>query len=83
VAIRSLPKLLKCDLKEWLRNPRAMSLAAIACSCNSSAWISLSPFEKTYRSNARFKYQNFIQGKSIKYNKRKTIQKTSGRLDCC
>jgi len=31
-----VPKLLKCDWQEWPRNPRAMSLAAIACSCNSS-----------------------------------------------
>jgi len=32
----SVPKLLKCNWQEWPRNPLAMSLAANACSCNSS-----------------------------------------------
>jgi len=31
-----LPKLLKCNWQEWIRNLRAMFLAAYACSCNSS-----------------------------------------------
>jgi len=33
-----LPKLLKRNWQEWPRNPSAISLAANACSCNSS-WI--------------------------------------------
>jgi len=43
-----ITKLLNCNWQEWLRNPRTMSLAANACSCNSSFILVFAAFWLQY-----------------------------------